>query len=118
MHTTNYQTLYEQYNDLVKHTSWQEAGELLQNNQLAKLIDVRELAEWQAGHIAGAIHVARSNLSTISQYVPDKDTPLLVYCARGVRSVVASHELAQAGYTNVQSIDGGIIAADGEEMVT
>ena len=101
MSNTDYQILYEQYKCLVQHTTWQEVKHLLDQDHKTKLIDVRELVEWQADHVQGAIHIPRSDLITsIKKNVPDLTTPLLVYCARGIRSVVASYELAQIGYTN------------------
>ena len=57
----------------------------------AAWIDVREDDEWQEGHIPGAIHVPRGHLeSRIEAAVPDKSTPLIVYCAVGNRSAFAS----------------------------
>ena len=71
-------------------------------------LDVREDDEWQQGHIPGAVHVARGNLeSRIEGSVPDKSTPLVVYCAAGARSVFSAKVLGELGYTNVASLHGG-----------
>lgn len=74
----------------------------------AVLVDVREQMEWNAGYIEGAIHVPRGYLELqIEEAVPDKATPLIVYCAGGTRSLLAGATLRQMGYTDVVSLAGG-----------
>ena len=74
----------------------------------AVLLDVREPDEYEQGAIPGAVHIARGNLeSSIEGRVPDRDTPLIVHCAGGVRSVFAAKTLADLGYTDVVSVAGG-----------
>ncbi|MEO8956988.1 MAG: rhodanese-like domain-containing protein, partial [Ktedonobacteraceae bacterium] len=54
------------------------------------VVDVREKLEWNEGHIPGAIHVPRGFLELqIEEAVPDKDKTVLLYCAGGVRSLMA-----------------------------
>jgi molybdopterin/thiamine biosynthesis adenylyltransferase/rhodanese-related sulfurtransferase len=72
-----------------------------------RIIDVRELVEWNEGHIPSATLVPLADLAaTIETVVPDKTTPLLVHCAVGARSRRASQYLAQIGYTDVLNIQG------------
>jgi molybdopterin/thiamine biosynthesis adenylyltransferase/rhodanese-related sulfurtransferase len=74
----------------------------------ARLIDVRERAEWDEGHIVGATHVSRSYLEQqIDGAVPDHDTPIVLYCAGGTRSLFAAQALQGMGYTHVRSMSGG-----------
>ncbi|HWB55730.1 MAG TPA: molybdopterin-synthase adenylyltransferase MoeB [Gaiellaceae bacterium] len=71
-------------------------------------VDVRELNEWDEGHIPGAIHVPRGNLeSRIEAAIPDRETPLILYCASGARSAFAAKTLEEMGYENVSSLAGG-----------
>jgi molybdopterin/thiamine biosynthesis adenylyltransferase/rhodanese-related sulfurtransferase len=74
------------------------------------LIDVRESEEWDAGHIPGAKHVPRGYLeSRIEGAAPDKDAPVVLYCASGNRSALAAHTLTELlGYKDVASMTGGI----------
>ena len=73
------------------------------------LIDVREDNEWNKSRIPGAIHVGRGVLeSTIESRVPQKSTPVIVYCHSGNRSAVSADVLGKMGYTNVLSLAGGI----------
>jgi len=72
------------------------------------LVDVREKNEWTEGHIPGAIHVPRGYLELqIEEAVPDKDQKVVLYCAGGVRSLMAGATLQQMGYTDVVSMAGG-----------
>jgi len=74
----------------------------------AALVDVREDSEWEQGHIPGAHHVAKSYLEQqIEAYVPDRSTPVVLYCAGGVRSLFAGQTLRAMGYTDVVSMSGG-----------
>jgi rhodanese-related sulfurtransferase len=80
----------------------------LQSNPEARLIDVREDNEWQAGHAAGAQHMGRGIIERdIEQAIPDKQAELILYCGGGFRSALAADNLQRLGYTNVYSMDGG-----------
>lgn len=72
------------------------------------LVDVREKHEWDEGYIPGAIHVPRGYLELdIEEAVPDKDKPIVLYCAGGVRSVLAADTLKRLGYQEPISMAGG-----------
>lgn len=75
------------------------------------LVDVREAAEWDQGHVPGAVHLSRSYLEQqVESAVPDRSTPVVLYCAGGVRSLFAAQTLAAMGYTDVASMSGGFQA--------
>jgi molybdopterin/thiamine biosynthesis adenylyltransferase/rhodanese-related sulfurtransferase len=83
-------------------------AEDLRGNPRAALVDVREESEWEQGHIPGAHHVAKSYLEQqIEAYVPDRATPVVLYCAGGVRSLFAGQTLRAMGYRDVVSMSGG-----------
>ncbi|HJM74130.1 MAG TPA: rhodanese-like domain-containing protein, partial [Acidimicrobiales bacterium] len=72
------------------------------------LLDVREPDEFEQGAVPGSVHIPRGNLeASIESRVDDRDQPLVVMCAGGVRSAFAADTLQQLGYTNVVSMDGG-----------
>ncbi len=72
------------------------------------LVDVREKLEWNEGHIPGAIHVPRGYLELqIEEAVPDKSKTVVLYCAGGVRSLIAGVTLQQMGYRDPISMSGG-----------
>jgi len=77
----------------------------------AVLIDVREASEWEQGHLPGARHISKSYIEgQIEGAVPDRDTPVILYCAAGVRSLFAAQTLTEMGYTDVASMSGGFQA--------
>jgi len=72
------------------------------------LIDVRERNEFEEGYIPGAMHLSKGFIETrIEDSVPRHDTPITLYCAGGVRSLLAARALQELGYTDVQSMAGG-----------
>jgi sulfur-carrier protein adenylyltransferase/sulfurtransferase len=72
------------------------------------LVDVREKHEWNEGHVPEALHVPRGFLELqIEEAVPDKSKTVVLYCAGGVRSLMAGSTLQQMGYKNVISMAGG-----------
>jgi molybdopterin/thiamine biosynthesis adenylyltransferase/rhodanese-related sulfurtransferase len=74
----------------------------------ATFLDVRELDEFQQGMIPGAVFIPRGHLeSQVENKIPDRDTPVVVYCAGGTRSAFAAKTLHDLGYTDVVSMAGG-----------
>ena len=72
------------------------------------ILDVREPDEYQEGAIPGAIHIPRGHLEAqIEGRISDKTTPVVVYCAGGVRSAFAARTMQELGYETVESMDGG-----------
>ena len=86
----------------------QSAHAQLAGDAAPVLVDVRELDEWEQGHLPGATHVVRGFLeSRIEQVAPDRSQPVIVYCAGGARSAFAAQTLQELGYTAVRSLAGG-----------
>ncbi len=72
------------------------------------LIDVREQDEVEQGIIPGAVHIPRGYLELrVEERLPDRDAPVVAYCAGGTRSALAAETLQAMGYTNVASLKGG-----------
>src|SRR5262245_57604882 len=79
------------------------ARELLRNG--GEIIDVRRESEFRSGHIEGAINIPLGELrSSISRFVPDKTTPLLLHCLSGGRSGIARRLLLSQGYREVHNL--------------
>jgi molybdopterin/thiamine biosynthesis adenylyltransferase/rhodanese-related sulfurtransferase len=78
------------------------------------LLDVREREEYREGHLEGALSMPRGFLEMrVEEAVPDKNAPIVAYCAGGTRSLLAGRILAEMGYTNVASMAGGYNAWKG-----
>jgi molybdopterin/thiamine biosynthesis adenylyltransferase/rhodanese-related sulfurtransferase len=72
------------------------------------LIDVREQNEYVQGFIPGAHWIPRGFLEIrVEDAVPNRDTPVVLYCAGGTRSALAARSLRELGYTDVKSMAGG-----------
>ncbi|MDH3806865.1 MAG: rhodanese-like domain-containing protein [Gammaproteobacteria bacterium] len=95
-----------------------EAHEHLGSNAL--WIDIREPAEFQRGHIPGALYLPRGLLEfnlhkLVDTARSDPNTPheeqtIILYCGTGGRSALAAKTAEDLGYKNVISMDGGIVA--------
>ena len=72
----------------------------------ALLLDVREDAEWAAGHVPGATHIPLGTLAARASELPG-GTPIMVICRSGNRSQEGRDILLAAGLTEVSSVDGG-----------
>jgi glyoxylase-like metal-dependent hydrolase (beta-lactamase superfamily II)/rhodanese-related sulfurtransferase len=75
----------------------------------AVIVDVREPAEYAAGHVPGAVNVPQADLATRLDELP-RNRPLLLVCQAGYRSLRAAQFLRQMGYEDVVSIKGGTVA--------
>jgi len=69
------------------------------------LVDVREPFEWDAGHVAGAVHIPLGKLPESLSQLPDRDAGILLHCRSGARSGRAAAYLVAQGYTNVANLD-------------
>ncbi|MEA2405347.1 MAG: hydroxyacylglutathione hydrolase [Thermoleophilaceae bacterium] len=79
-----------------------DAGEALQ------VLDVRDLEEWEKGHIAGAVFTPYHDLTAIPDDV-DPARPVAVICSSGQRSAVAGSLLLRHGARSVIHVaDGGM----------
>jgi len=77
------------------------------NKLNASVIDVRELAPFQQGHITGSKHLAGATENKLTKY---KDKPFVLVCARGLQSSGTAAKLKKAGFEQVMFLSGGITA--------
>jgi len=66
------------------------------------VIDVRTEAEWNTGHLEGALHIEWQDILEISSDIP-KDEEIYLYCRSGNRSGKATKILLDAGYINAKN---------------
>jgi len=83
----------------------------LLNREDASVLDIREAREMSGGKIVGATHIPLSQLKDrVGEIKAAKDKPLIVYCARGQRSLMAGGILKSAGFTELYNLNGGFKA--------
>jgi len=107
-HSAGFLNVVDEARRRIREVTVAEARERLSANACARLLDVREDTEWQAGHAAGAEHLGKGVIERdIEGRVPDKETELILYCGGGYRSALAADALQKMGYRNVYSMAGG-----------
>ena len=106
-HSPGFLKIVEDAKSRVREVTVEETRKKLETGK-ARLIDVREDVEWEAGHALGAQHIGKGVIERdIEQKVPDKNSELILYCGGGFRSALATDNLQKMGYTNVLSMSGG-----------
>ena len=78
----------------------------LEGNDSVTIVDIRDSASFNAGHIPNAIHLSDS---TVEQFIidTDKNKPLVVYCYHGISSQGAAAYFSEKGFKEVSSMIGG-----------
>ena len=106
-HSPEFLKIVDDAKSRVREVNVDEARRKLESGK-AKLIDVREESEWEAGHARGAQHLGKGVIERdIEERVPNKKAELILYCGGGFRSALSADNLQKMGYTNVSSMAGG-----------
>lgn len=86
-----------------------ETHQLLERKEPLVLLDIREPEEVALGYIQGATFLPQGLLKErVEGLLPDKNLPVVVYCAVGIRSLAAAKLMRRMGYTRVFSLAKGI----------
>ncbi len=90
--------------------AWRAAGGIITGLPLVtaseivtNVIDVRQLSEFEAGHVPGAINIELGSLAASA--IPD--APVTVMCGHGERAMTGASILASRGYRDITVLDGG-----------
>ncbi|WP_294362803.1 FAD-dependent oxidoreductase [uncultured Clostridium sp.] len=89
-----------------KQVNVDKVRDLVESN--AYIIDVREIREYENGHIKGAKNIPLSQLRERVNEIP-KDVPVYLHCRTGQRSYNAALALQNLGYKNVQNVTGSFL---------
>ena len=93
----------------MKEITFNDFYQLYQNEQLS-LVDVREVEEFEALHLEGALNSPLSQLADTYEQL-DKTQPYYVICKSGMRSARACQFLSEHGY-EVINVQGGMDALE------
>jgi adenylyltransferase/sulfurtransferase len=106
-----YKQIMDEAKKAVPETSPDDVKSRLDRGEKPVLLDVREREEFRQGYVPGAVSLPRGFLEMrVEEAVPDKNAPIVAYCAGGTRSLLAGRILKELGYTNVTSMRGGFTA--------
>lgn len=92
----------------IQEVTVHDVRESIQQGRSLRVLDVRERNEFEQGFIPGAKFIPRGHLEMqVENWEANREAPIAVYCAGGVRSAFATRTLEALGYTNVVSVQGG-----------
>jgi rhodanese-related sulfurtransferase len=85
----------------------QDAVSLAEDMEALRILDVRNPAEWEVARLPGAVLATPEVMREIREEW-DPETPILVYCHHGIRSLISGLKLRMAGFNRVYNLKGGI----------
>ncbi|MBA6389928.1 thiosulfate sulfurtransferase GlpE [Colwellia sp. BRX10-3] len=88
-----------------KHMQISELQQVL-TDETHVVVDIRDPASFQSGHIPNAIHLSNDSLPEFLR-TADLDAPVVVCCYHGISSQQAAQFLISQDFTEVYSLDGG-----------
>ena len=118
MNIKSSQDLVDEANQLIKTLDVIEVSSLIKNNECI-LIDIRDIRElWKEGTVKNSKHIPRGMLefwldpqsSYFKEHKIDQKKKIILYCALGMRSALATKSLVEMGFKNVAHINGGFDA--------
>lgn len=94
----------------IKEVGTVEALQLI-NHKDAVIVDVREQKEYDTGHLLNSKLIPLGTLKgRIGELEKYRDHPIVMICASGQRSKIASAQLKNRGFTQAYSLAGGVVA--------
>ncbi|MFM9108545.1 MAG: rhodanese-like domain-containing protein, partial [Chloroflexota bacterium] len=103
---TSYRDLLDRIRANIREVDPAEADALRRSGAL--MVDIREQDEVEQGMVTGGVHIPRGYLELrIEEVDADRERPVVIYCAGGVRSAFAVRALQDLGYRDVVSLSGG-----------
>ena len=87
----------------------EEFAAFYKENPDAKVLDVRNIGEFDTQHVEGAINIPLKDLQDRLNEL-DKNEKYYVHCAGGYRSLIAASILRKEGFDNIVNIKGGFNA--------
>jgi rhodanese-related sulfurtransferase len=87
----------------------EELAAMLEENREMKLVDVRTEAEYEAGHLQGAVWIPRGKLEFVAAggEVVDVEDEIVIYCKQDGRASLAAATLKRLGFEKVRYVEGG-----------
>jgi len=109
-HSPAFLAYVEKRRSMVNEIEVSALPDFLETHPATCVVDIREDHEWDAGHVSFARHLGRGILERDAESSFDPETPIILYCGGGYRSVLSAHALQEMGFTRVYSLAGGFKA--------
>ena len=118
MNIKSSQDLVNEANKLIETLGTIKVKSMVDNNECI-LIDVRDIRElWKEGTVKNSKHIPRGMLefwldpqsSYFKENKFDPNKKMVLFCAMGMRSALATKSLVDMGYTNIAHVNGGFDA--------
>ena len=110
-HSPGFLKIVDDAKSRIRETDVAEVQEMLSRGDRFVLVDVREESEFARSHLPGAVHLSKGLIERdIEAWIPDHDTPIVLYCGGGYRSALSADNIQKMGYNDVLSMDGGFRA--------
>lgn len=103
--------------EVITEISIEDFKTMYDGDEYFVMIDVRTVAEYDAGYMPGAVSIPRGVLEFrigdeevwdgLGFYIPEKTDPIVINCRSGGRSALAAKALQELGYENAMSLQGG-----------
>ena len=90
----------------VRRKSLQEYINEARGREGSIFLDVRTPEEYRDGHVEGSLNLPLHELKKIETLIPDKTSPVYVYCLSGARSKRSTALMKHMGYTDVTDMGG------------
>jgi len=89
----------------------------LVNRESGVVIDIRPQADFNKGHIHGAINIPLSKVKDSTKELEKyKNTPIIMVCANGISVAGACSALQKAGMQQVYKLTGGMTSWVGDNL--
>jgi peroxiredoxin Q/BCP len=79
------------------------------NDPKTVVLDIRDVVDWEAGHIPGALSIPIDWLIQRMEELPGKSTPIILVCDQGLRSPSAARMLSDNGWRKLYVITDGML---------
>jgi rhodanese-related sulfurtransferase len=95
----------------VESVSLEELDSLMEEGREVTILDVRTEAEYDAGHLRGALWAPRGKLEfwAAKGKIGAAADEIVIYCRKDSRSSMSSYTLKKLGFKNVRYLEGGFM---------
>jgi thioredoxin-dependent peroxiredoxin len=99
---------------IVPEVSGYGLSKLQENDTSTTVLDIRDPADWAAGHVPGSVNIPIDQLIARMDEVPSRDTPVVIACDQGLRANGAARILKDSGWRKLYTLIDGMESYKGQ----